>query len=89
MEAGYIGNEGLTASELARRIAISDPAILTLNEMSGQFTDLRDPVPFIITKPPELFEETWIDPNEHLINYKKHEKTCAKNRKRRKKRKRK
>ena len=55
--------------------------------VDSQFTDLREPKPFMITKLPE-FKEPWIDPNEPVINYKKHEETCAKNRKKRKKRKR-
>lgn len=52
--------------------------------VDSQFTDLREPEPFMITRLPE-FKEPWIDPNEPVINYKKHEQTCAKNRKKRKK----
>tara|TARA_R110000744_G_scaffold195512_1_gene314555 strand:+ start:13212 stop:13436 length:225 start_codon:yes stop_codon:yes gene_type:complete len=37
--------------------------------VGSQFTDLREP---------------WIDPNEPVVNYKKHKQTCAKNRKKRK-----
>lgn len=55
--------------------------------MDSQFTDLREPEPFLITRLTE-FEEPWIDPKEPIINYKKHEETCAKNRTKRKKRKR-
>lgn len=50
----------------------------------SQFTNLRVPEPFMITKLPE-FKERWVDPNEPVINYKKHEQTCSKNRKKRKK----
>ena len=52
--------------------------------VDSQFTDLKNPEPLLITRPPEL-EEPWIDPNEPVINYKKHEQTCVKNRKKRKK----
>lgn len=55
--------------------------------VDSQFTDLRKPEPFMITRLPE-FKEPWIYPNEPVMNYKKHEQTCAKNRKKRKKRKR-
>jgi hypothetical protein len=55
--------------------------------VDSQFTDLREPEPFIITRLPE-FKEPWIDPNEPVINYKKNEQTCAKNRKKRKKKRR-
>jgi hypothetical protein len=55
--------------------------------VDSQFTDLKEPEPFLITSLTEL-EEPWIDPNEPVINYKKHEQTCAKNRKKRKKKRR-
>ena len=55
--------------------------------VDSQFTDLREPEPFLITRLPEL-EEPWIDPKEPTTNYRKHEQTCAKNRKARKKKKR-
>jgi len=55
--------------------------------VDSQFTDLREPEPFLITRLPE-FKEPWIDPKEPIPNYKKHEQTCIKNRKKRKKRKR-
>ena len=55
--------------------------------VDSQFTDLKEPEPFLITKLPEL-PELWIDPNEPIINYKKHTQTCLKNRKKRKKKKR-
>ena len=52
--------------------------------MDSQFTDLRESEPFMITRLCE-FKEPWIDPKRSVINYKKHEQTCAKNRKKRKK----
>ena len=55
--------------------------------VDSQFTDLREPEPFLITRLPE-FKEPWIDPKESIPNYKKHEQTCIKNRKARKKKKR-
>ena len=55
--------------------------------VDSEFTDLREREPLMITRLPE-FKEPWIDPNKPVINYKKHEQTCAKNRKKRKKRKR-
>lgn len=54
---------------------------------SSNFADLREPEPILITKRPE-YKEPWIDPKEDIPNYKKHEKTCASNRKKRKKKRR-
>lgn len=53
----------------------------------SQFTDLREPEPFLITRIPEM-PEPWIDPKEPVFNYKKHQQTCAKKRKARKNKKR-
>jgi thioredoxin reductase len=55
--------------------------------VDSQFTDLKEPEPFLITRLPE-FKEPWINPNEPIINYKKHYQTCLKSRKKRKKKKR-
>ena len=79
------GNMG---SIIAREIAKDTNNICVLHDVvDSQFTDLREPEPFLITKLPE-FKEPWLDPNEPIINYKKHEQTCAKNRKARKNKKR-
>ena len=79
------GNMGST---IANQIAKDTNNICVLHDVvDSQFTDLRDPEPFLITKLPE-FKEPWIDPTEPMINYKNHEHTCAKNRKARKKKKR-
>lgn len=56
-----------------------------LHDVDRQFTDLRQPEPFLITRLPE-FKEPWIDPNEPIVNHKKQEQTCTKNRKKRKSR---
>ena len=80
--AGNIG------STIATQIAKDTNNICVLHDVvDSQFTDLRQPEPLLITRLPE-FEEPWIDPKEPIVNYKKHEETCAKNRKKRKKRKR-
>jgi len=79
---------GSMGKTVAVAIAENTNNICVLHDVvDNQFTDLREPEPFLITKLPEL-EEPWIDPNEPVINYKKHEHTCAKNRKARKKKKR-
>ena len=76
------GNIGKTcALELAKSNNICDLHIV----VDSQFTEQKEV--FEITRMPD-FEEPWIDPNEPVINYKKHYKTCLKNRKARKKRKR-
>jgi 3-hydroxyacyl-CoA dehydrogenase len=80
--AGNIG------STIATQIAKDTNNICVLHDVvDSQFTDLRQPEPLLITRLPD-FEEPWIDPKEPIVNYKKHEETCAKNRKKRKKRKR-
>ena len=78
------GNSGITD---AVRLASQQHEICILHDVvDSQFTDLKNPEPLLITRLPEL-EESWIDP-ESVINYKKHEQTCAKNRKKRKKKRR-
>jgi siroheme synthase (precorrin-2 oxidase/ferrochelatase) len=80
--AGSIGKT--VALELAKQ----GNNVCVLSDVVGsQFTDLREPEPFLITKLPDI-PETWIDPKEPVFNYKKHKQTCAKNRKARKKKKR-
>ncbi len=79
------GNIGNTIATQIKKVANN---ICVLHDVvDSQFTDLKEPEPLLITRLPE-FEETWIDPKEPIVNYKKHEETCAKNRKKRKKRKR-
>ena len=78
--AGNIG------STIATQLAKDTNNICVLHDVvDSQFTDFRQPDPLLITRLPE-FEEPWIDPKEPIVNYKKHEETCAKNRKKRKKR---
>tara|TARA_R110000822_G_C15035517_1_gene464725 strand:+ start:281 stop:553 length:273 start_codon:yes stop_codon:yes gene_type:complete len=80
--AGNIG------STIANQIAKDTNNICVLHDVvDSQFADLRQSESLLITRLPE-FEEPWIDPKEPIVNYKKHEETCAKNRKKRKKRKR-
>ena len=55
--------------------------------VDSQFTERKKEKVFEITRLPEL-PEMWIDPNKPVFNQKKHDQTCAKNRKKRKKRKR-
>jgi thioredoxin reductase len=76
------GNVGKTcAIELAKRNNICD----LHSVVDSQFTEPKEV--FKITKL-HYFEEPCIDTNEPIINYQKHYKTCLKNRKARKKRKR-
>tara|TARA_R110002153_G_scaffold29041_2_gene89488 strand:+ start:510 stop:803 length:294 start_codon:yes stop_codon:yes gene_type:complete len=81
--AGNIG------STIATQLAKDTNNICVLHDVvDSQFTDFRQPDPLLITRLPE-FEEPWIDwidPKEPIVNYKKHEETCDKNRKKRKKR---
>ena len=80
--AGNIG------STIATQLAKDTNNICVLHDVvDSQFADLRQSESLLITRLPE-FEEPWIDPKEPIVNYKKHEETCAKNRKKRKKRKR-
>ena len=79
---------GNVGSTIATQIAKDTNNICVLHDVvDSQFTELKNPEPLLITRLPEL-EEPWIDPNEPVINYKKHEQTCAKNRKKRKKKRR-
>lgn len=50
--------------------------------------ELLEALPFTITALPTL-PDIWIDPEEPVMNYRKHELTCIKRRKQRKKRRRK
>jgi len=79
------GNSGLT--EAVRLAAKQNNVCILHNVVDSQFTEPKEEKVFQITRLPE-FKEPWIDPNEPMINYKKHEQTCAKNRKARKKKKR-
>lgn len=79
---------GSIGKTMSMAIAENTNNICVLHDVvDSQFTDLKEPEPFLITRLPE-FEEPWIDPNVPVFNQQKHNKTCAKNRKKRKKRKR-
>jgi len=79
---------GNIGKAVAMAVAENTNNICVLHDVvDSKFTDLREPEPFLITRLPE-FKEPWIDPKEPIPNYKKHEQTCIKNRKKRKKRKR-
>lgn len=79
------GNIGKT---VALELAKQGNNVCVLGDVVGsQFTDLREPEPFLITKLPDM-PEPWIYPKEPVFNYKKHQQTCAKKRKTRKKKKR-
>ena len=79
------GSTGLTA---AVELAAKQNNICVLHSVvDSQFTEPKEEKVFEITRLPEL-PEMWIDPNEPVFNQKKHDQTCAKNRKKRKKRKR-
>ena len=79
------GNTGLTAA-LELTTEQNNTCILH-SVVDSQFTDLKEPEPFLITGLPVL-PEIWTDPKEPIINYKKHNQSCLKNRKARKNKKR-
>ena len=83
--AGSMGKAVAMAMAIAEN---TNNICILYNVVDSQFADLREPKPFLITRLPK-FKEPWIDPNEPVINYKKHEQACTKNRKKRKKRKKK
>ena len=81
---------GSIGKTVAMTIAENTNNICVLHDVvDSQFTDLREREPFLITRlPVPYFKEPWIDPKEPIPNYKKHEQTCVKKRKARKKKKR-
>jgi 3-hydroxyacyl-CoA dehydrogenase len=79
---------GSISNAITLELAKQGYNVCVLDEVVGsRWIDSRESEPFMITRLPE-FKEPWIDPNEPVINYKKHKQACAKNRKKRKKRKR-
>jgi thioredoxin reductase len=79
------GSSGLTA---AMEIAEKQNNIYVLHSVvDSQFTDLKEPEPFILTNTILDMPELFIDASD-IPNYHKHKITCDKNRKKRKKRKR-
>ena len=80
-----VGNTGLTA---AIEIAAERNNICVLHSVfDSQFTDLKEPEPFMLTNTILDMPEPFIDASD-IPNYHKHKITCLKNRKKRKKRKR-
>jgi hypothetical protein len=80
--AAHIGKT--VSSELAKQ---GHSVCVLSDEKTTEFTDLVKTQTFLITKHPE-FETPWIDPNQPVFNHKKHQQTCTKNRKARKKKRR-
>tara|TARA_R110000796_G_scaffold242337_1_gene364373 strand:+ start:28 stop:303 length:276 start_codon:yes stop_codon:yes gene_type:complete len=79
------GSSGLTA---AMEIAAKQNNICVLHSVvDSQFTDLKEPEPFMLTNTRLDMPEPFIDASD-IPNYHKHKMTCDKNRKKRKKRKR-
>jgi len=84
---GIIG-AGNTVLTKAIELAVEANNICVLHSVvDSQFTEPKEEKVFKITRLPEL-PKMWVDPNEPVFNQKKHNQTCAKNRKKRKKRKR-
>lgn len=80
-----MGNAGLTA---AIEIAAERNNICVLHSVvDSQFTDLKEPEPFMLTNSILDMPDPFIDASD-IPNYHKHKMTCDKNRKKRKKRKR-
>ena len=80
-EAGSIGKEA--AIVLSNRSTVS---ALVSNRIN--FLTKPDPLNIRITPRISMIEEEWIDPDEPVVNYRKHDATCLKNRKARRKKKR-
>ena len=79
------GSTGLTA---AVELAAERNNICVLHSVvDSQFTDLKEPEPFMITNTMLDAPEPFIDTSD-IPNFRKHKMTCDKNRKKRKKRKR-
>lgn len=79
---------GSMGKAVAMAIAENTNNICVLHDVvDSQFADLRKPKSFLITRLPE-FKEPWIDPKEPVFNEHKHKQTCAKNRKKRNKKRR-
>ena len=79
------GNTGLSA---AVELATKANNICALHSVvDSQFTEPKKDEVFTITRLPEI-ELPWIDPNEPVFNHRKHIQTCARNRKKRKKKRR-
>ncbi len=78
------GDAGLKAAKI---LAKQGNTCILHSVVDSQFTEPKEEKVFEITRLPEL-PEMWINPNEPVFNQKKHDQTCAKNRKKRKKRKR-
>jgi dephospho-CoA kinase len=77
-----VGASGIgktTALELANKCDL--PIVV-----DSQFTEPKEEKVLEIKRLPEL-PEMWVNPNEPIFNQQKHDKTCAKNRKKRKKQK--
>lgn len=90
MKIGIIGanNNGKSvALELAQKTdTVCDICVLS-DVLDSEFADSKKNKPYVITKLPE-FKQPWVDPKTTVFNYKKHQETCAKNRKARKNKKR-
>lgn len=82
---GVIGHSQIGRIALAEALAKHHTPLLHV--VDSQFAEPTEPKVFEITRLPEL-KEPWIDPNESIPNYRKHYETCAKNRKKRKRKKR-
>ena len=83
MKIAIIGHSG-EAQTVATRIALNKCNIPVV--VNSEFTDFKEPKPYLITRLPEM-PELWIDPNLPKFNENKFNETCLKNRKKRKKKK--
>ena len=84
-----VGETDAEATRMALRAIEAHNNMSVLHRVVGsRFTDIErfEPEPFLITAMPE-FNEPWIDPEEPIFNYKKHEQTCLNNRRKRKRKK--
>jgi hypothetical protein len=84
MKIAIIGHSE-AGQTIATRIALNKCNIPVVE--NSEFTDLKEPKPYLITRLPEM-PEPCIDPNLPKFNENKFNKTRLKNRKKRKKKKR-
>lgn len=90
MKIGIIeadNNGKSVAMELAKKTDSVCEICVLGDVLDSQLASLKKDKPYVITKLPE-FKQPFVDPKTPVFNYKKHQQTCAKNRKARKNKKR-
>ncbi len=78
---------GNTELQTSKTVTEIDNSCILYSVVVRQFTEPKEEIVFKFKARP-IIEELWIDPKESVFNQDKHNQTCIKNRKKRKKRKR-